>query len=82
MLKEATSQFGISEAMLQDTKTRIVYGEFAQSVAERVLSKYQKAVLDETAAIFSLKEEIITMEPDPTSSVRKSTSFAGIYPPR
>jgi len=64
VLKEATYQFGISEAMLQDTKTRIVYGESAQSVAERVLSKYQKAVIDETAAIFSLKEEIMMAEPD------------------
>ncbi|WP_168843510.1 hypothetical protein [Rhizobium sp. P40RR-XXII] len=61
VLKEATHQFGISEAMLQDTKTRIVYGESAQSVAERVLSKYQKTVIDETAAIFSLKEEISTL---------------------
>lgn len=64
VLKEATQQFGISEAMLQDTKTRIVYGESAQSVAERVLSKYQKAVIDETAAIFSLKAEIMMAEPD------------------
>jgi hypothetical protein len=64
VLKEATHQFGISEAMLQDTKTRIVYGESAQSVAERVLTKYQKAVIDETAAIFSLKEEIMATEPD------------------
>lgn len=64
VLKAATDQFGISEAMLQDTKTRIVYGESAQSVAERVLSKYQKAVIDETAAIFTLKKEIIMAEPD------------------
>lgn len=64
ILKKATEQFGISEAMLQDTKTRIVYGETAQSVAERVLSKYQKVIIDETAAIFSLKEEIIKTEPD------------------
>ena len=50
--------------MLHDTKTRIVYGDTAQSVAERVLTKYQKVVIDETAAIFSLKEEIIKAEPD------------------
>ncbi|BDA85903.1 hypothetical protein Sa4125_34450 [Aureimonas sp. SA4125] len=64
VLDEATNQFGISEAMLQDTKTRIVYGDSAQSVAERVLTKYQLAAIDETAAIFNLKEEIITAEPD------------------
>ncbi|MEI7606253.1 MAG: hypothetical protein WCJ64_02595 [Rhodospirillaceae bacterium] len=64
VLKEVTDQFGISEAMLQDTSTRIVYGEPAQAVAERVLKKYQERVIDETAEIFNLKEEIIKAEPD------------------
>lgn len=64
ILKEVTDQFGISEAMLQDTSTRITYGEPAHAVAERVLKKYQERVVDETAEIFSLKEEIIKAEPD------------------
>ncbi|MGR9249444.1 hypothetical protein [Rhizobium leguminosarum] len=64
VLKEITDQFGISEAMLHDTSTRIVYGEPAQAVAERVLKKYQERVIDETAEIFNLKEEIIRAEPD------------------
>jgi hypothetical protein len=64
VLKEVTNQFGVSEAMLQDTSTRVLYGERAQSVAERVLKKYQERVLDETAEIFILKEEIIRAEPD------------------
>jgi hypothetical protein len=64
VLKKATRQFGISEAMLQDTSTRIVYGDTAQTVAERVLTKYQERVIDETAEIFDLKEEIIKAEPD------------------
>lgn len=64
VIKEVTDQFGISEAMLQDTSTRVRYGETAQAVAERVLKKYQEKVIDETAEIFSLKEEIIRAEPD------------------
>lgn len=64
VLKEITEQFGISEAMLHDTSTRIIYGESAQAVAERVLKKYQERVVDETAEIFHLKEEIIKAEPD------------------
>lgn len=63
VLRDVTDQFGISEAMLQDTSTRIVYGETPQAVAERVLKKYQERVVDETAAIFNLKEEIIKAEP-------------------
>lgn len=79
VLKEATHQFGISEAMLQDTKTRIVYGESAQSVAERVLSKYQKAIIDETAAIFSLKEEVMAAEPDSDEFRQKINELSWKY---
>lgn len=64
VLEEIVSQFGITEAMLQDTSTRIIYGESAQAVAERVLKKYQERIVDETAEIFNLKEEIVNAEPD------------------
>lgn len=64
ILKKVADGFGISEAMLQDTSTRIVYGESAHSVAERVLKKYQERVIEETAEIINLKQEIINVEPD------------------
>lgn len=64
VLKEISDQFGLSEAMLADTSTRIRYGESAQGVVERVLKKYQERVIDETAEIFILKEEILKAEPD------------------
>lgn len=64
VISEIINQFGISEAMLQDTSTRVVYGESAKTVAERVLKKYQERVINETAELFSLKEEIIKAEPD------------------
>ncbi len=64
IISEVTKQFGISEAMLQDTSTRVIYGESAKTVAERVLKKYQERVINETAEIFNLKEEIFKAEPD------------------
>ncbi len=64
VLKDVIDQFGVSEAMLHDTSTRIVYGEPAQAVAERVLKKYQERISAETSEIFNLKEEIIKAEPD------------------
>lgn len=74
---EITDKFGISEAMLQDTSTRVVYGESAKTVAERVLKKYQERVIDETAEIFSLKEEIIKAEPDSEDFRKKSMTSPG-----
>lgn len=79
VLKEITDQFGISEAMLQDTSTRIVYGESAQAIAERVLKKYQERVIDETAEIFNLKEEIIKAEPDSEVFREKINELAWKY---
>lgn len=64
ILKEIIDQFGVSEAMLTDTSTRIVYGEPAKAVVERVMKKYQERVIDETVEIFRLKEEILKAEPD------------------
>ncbi len=79
VLKEVTDNFGISEAMLQDTSTRIVYGESAHAVAERVLKKYQERVIDETVQIINLKDEIIKSEPDSEEFRRKINELAWKY---
>jgi len=64
VIKDIAHQFGVTEAMLTETSTRIVYGEPAHAVVDRVLKKYQEKVIDETAEIYKLKEEIIKTEPD------------------
>lgn len=64
VLKVVSNHFGISEEMLRDTSTRIVYGDTPMAVAERVLKKYQERVIDETAEIMNLKDEITRSEPD------------------
>lgn len=79
VLQEAVDQFGISEAMLQDTSTRVRYGESAQVVAERVLKKYQEQVINETSAIFTLKEEIKQTEPDTDEFRTKINELAWKY---
>jgi hypothetical protein len=79
VLQEVIDQFGISEDMLQDTSTRIRYGESAQVVAERVLKKYQEKVVNETSTIFNLKEEIKQMEPDTDEFRSKINELAWKY---
>jgi hypothetical protein len=79
VLQEVVDQFGISEDMLQDTSTRIRYGESAQVVAERVLKKYQEQVVNETSAIFKLKEEIKQTEPDTEEFRSKINELAWKY---
>ncbi len=79
ILKEAVEQFGISEGMLQDTATRVRYGDSAQNVAERVLMKYQERVINETVEIFNIKTEIINAEPDSDAFRSKINELAWKY---
>ena len=49
--------------MISETDTRVVYGDSAKTVAERVLKKYQERIVAETAEILDLKQEIAKSEP-------------------
>ncbi|AXD70217.1 hypothetical protein GJ842_22805 [Salmonella enterica] len=79
VIKTIINNFGISEKMLQETSTRIVYGDTPQDVAERVLKKYQEKVLDETAEIMNLKEEIAKSEPDTDDFREKINNLSWKY---
>ena len=79
VLKDAVEQFGISEGMLNDTDTRVRYGDSAQVVAERVLKKYQERVINETVEIFNLKDEIKNAEPDSEEFRTKINELAWKY---
>lgn len=79
IIKDATEQFGVNEAMLQDTSTRIRYGESAEAVTQRVLKKYQDRIIDETAAIFSLKQELKDIQPDTEDFREKVNELAWKY---
>lgn len=63
VLQAVADKFGVSSQMLADTDTRVRHGDGAQSVAERVLKKYQDRIIADTAEIFDLKEEITKAEP-------------------
>lgn len=64
IVKAVGETFGITEAMLTDTDTRIRFGDTPSTVAKRVLAKYQDRALVETAKIFDLKEAIHEVDPD------------------
>lgn len=63
VIRDVEAVFGVIPEMLGDTDTRVVHGDTARTVAERVLKKYQDRVIAETAEIFDLKEEILRAEP-------------------
>ncbi|MCV0371788.1 hypothetical protein [Filomicrobium sp.] len=63
IIKNVSAKFGISEAMLTETDTRIRFGDTPTTVAKRVLGKYQDTAISETAKIFDLKEAILSVDP-------------------
>ena len=63
VITDVTEKFGVSAGMIADTDTRVVYGDSAKTVAERVLRKYQERIIADTAEIFDLREEIEKAEP-------------------
>jgi hypothetical protein len=79
VIKDIADQYGVTEAMLADTSTRVVYGESAHKIVERVLKKYQEKVIDETAEIFRLKEEIVSSEPDSPDFRQKINEISWKY---
>jgi hypothetical protein len=79
VIKDIADQYGVTEAMLADTSTRVVYGEPAQKIVERVLKKYQEKVIDETAEIYQLKEEIVAAEPDSPEFRKKINELSWKY---
>lgn len=79
VIEDLAAQFGVTEAMLSETSTRINYGEPAHAVVERVLKKYQEKIIDETAEIYRLKEEIVKAEPDSVEFRTKINELAWKY---
>ncbi len=79
VIKDIADQYGVTEAMLADTSTRVVYGESAHKIVERVLKKYQEKVIDETAEIYRLKEEIVASEPDSPDFRKKINELSWKY---
>lgn len=63
VVRQITSDYGLSEGMLIDTETRIQFGETARGVVERVLKKYQEDIVNTTEEIVSLKDEIVGLDP-------------------
>ncbi|WP_415879865.1 hypothetical protein [Methylomonas sp. TEB] len=63
-LIDATQEkFGISRSMLNGTNIKVQYSDTEENIAKRVLKKYQEEIVRETSDIFSLKKELLDLDP-------------------
>lgn len=79
IIADVTEKFGVHQGMLAETETRVVYGDSAKTVAERVLRKYQERIIADTAEIFDLREEIEKVEPHTADFRQKIHELAWKY---
>lgn len=79
VIKDVADKFGVIPAMLTDTDTRVIYGDSAKTVAERVLKKYQERIVADTEEIFDLRTEIETAEPHTADFRRKIHELSWKY---
>lgn len=79
VIEAMVMQYGVSEDMISDTGARVRHGDTAKDVTERVLKKYQDRIIESTAAIIDLKNEIKNCEPDSEEFRKKVNEIAWKY---
>jgi len=64
IVADVATDFGVSEAMLSHSNTRVVFGDTPTSVAKRALKNLQDKIVDETASLKLMKDAVLALEPD------------------
>lgn len=76
IVENMANKYGVSSAMLADTKVRIHYGDTEETVVERVLAEYTKKIMEDTSEIFNIKSEISNLNPENEDFRKKVNELA------
>ena len=79
LIKETATKFGISPQMLIDTRVKVKYGDSSDDIAKRVLKKYQEDIVDDTSALFDLKQKLLGLDPRKDNFREKVNEMAWKY---
>lgn len=63
LISSVEEKFGITNAMIDQTKVKVRYTDTETSIARRVLKKYQDEIISDTSNIFDLKQELLCLDP-------------------
>lgn len=63
LVASTQEKFGISQSMLEATNVKVHYSDTEENIAKRVLKKYQEEIVNETADIFDIKQELLALDP-------------------
>lgn len=63
LIASTQERFGISRSMLEKASVKVHYSDTEENIAKRVLKKLQEEIVQETNEIFSLKDELSSLDP-------------------
>jgi uncharacterized protein YerC len=79
ILVDIEKKFGISTSMINEAKIRLHYGDTEMSVVKRVMNVYQDRVITSTSEILTIKESILTLDPNADEYRSKLNELAWKY---
>ncbi len=63
LISSTEEQFGISRYMLNQVNIKVRYSDTEENIAKRVLRKYQDEIVKETWDIYSMKQDLLQLDP-------------------
>lgn len=63
LIESTQEKFGISRKMLESTNIKIHYGDTEENIAKRALRKFQEDIVQDTAKIFDMRQELLQLDP-------------------
>ncbi|MCB1680963.1 MAG: hypothetical protein H6858_04060 [Rhodospirillales bacterium] len=79
IVEKMYSKYGVSPSMITDVNVRIHYGDSEDTVVKRVLREYQERIIEDTSAIFELRQKVSEAEPDSEDFREKVNELAWKY---
>lgn len=79
ILVQIEEKFGISSEMINEAKIRLHYGDTEVSVVKRVMNVYQEKVISGTSELLSIKDAILSLDPNADEYRKKINELAWFY---
>lgn len=79
ILVDIEKKFGISPNIVNEAKIRLHYGDTETSVVKRVMSVYQERVISSTSELLTIKDSILSLDPNADEYRNKLNELAWKY---
>lgn len=79
LIASTENRFGITRQMIDGASVKIHYGDDEESIAKRVLRKLQEDIVADTSKLFSIKNELLTLDPRAPDFRRKVGELSWKY---